>query len=207
MAHRRLARMRRLGTRAAELRWRLLRRFVQQRFGVESEDALKLLSQQWGVPYSTITRNVRQLEAQGVARRTVMINPYQTPFCHEFRIDVLLDGQQLKKAWEEARQREDVTAAGPQEWFIEDVMEAISLDPAVREHAIIADAAIIHGAAEHDIEFVVFADDGIFSVGQYVRSHLRLHSCVTTATTVATGWRYRFNGYSGAFASRPEVDS
>lgn len=173
---------------------RLLRASARLDRGVD----VKLIAAQLDAPYSTMTAHLRRLERDGTMRPHLVVNPFKTAFCNEYRIEMRVDGQQLK-ARHAARKRRGSAgnATTLQESLVHEIVAAIAGDARTRDHVIVTDAVFVHGSQSRDIDLHVLTNDGIFSIGHYVRDVLQLHPCIKRVTTLTVGWRYCFNGYSG----------
>lgn len=191
----------------------------------EVKNALDRLGKRGGPKdaYSTVTAHLRTLTGRGeekggkkdrakaaeqVAYQTYVVNPFRTRFCHDFRIDIRVDGKQLADKYgrhhanaAKSKKRAQKRDKGSVERFIETVISDVSSDPEFRDHLIVTDATILHGTADRDIELSVLTDDGSFSITRYVRDRLVCYDGVERVTTVTVGYNYRFDGYSGEYTN------
>jgi hypothetical protein len=149
------------------------------------------------------TRKIRRKESRPKIHRAFVVNPYETEFCHAFRIALRVDGRQMAKIYskKDTGRTTRLRSPGAVECFVEHLLQEASQNPLVKDDLIITDAAILHGAPDRDVELQVLTRNGIYSIGKYVRDVLVRNPCVRGVTTATIGWQYAFDGYSGQHAN------
>ena len=148
------------------------------------------------------TRKILRKESRPKIHRAFVVNPYETDFCHAFRIALRVDGRQIAKMYlsKETGRTTRLRNPGAVERFVEHLIQDASENSSVKDDLIISDAAFLHGAP-HDIELQVLTRNGIYSIGKYVRDVLVQNPCVRSVTTATIGWQYAFDGYYGQQAN------
>ena len=200
----------------------LIRHLLRSDVRSEASGDPGAISQALGRPYPSVTGSLRELmpakakksvkkgtrqkrikESRPKIHRAFVVDPYETEFCHAFRIALQVDGQQMAKTYakKEAGPATRLRSPGAVERFVEQLIQEASQNPLVKEDLIITDAVILHGAPDRDIELNVLTRNGIYSIGKYVRDVLVQNPCVRGATTATIGWQYAFDGYSGQHAN------
>jgi hypothetical protein len=168
----------------------------------------KIIAADLGVPYSSVTAQLRRLTETGRAHMTYAVNPYRTRFCHEYRIGLQVEVHKVQTAYEqlltsadEDERRAAALHGGPVEWFLNGLVDGVKKHESLAEHLIVTDVVMLHGAPGRDVEVTVLTDDGIYSVGRYVRDVLGPKPFIVQSTTQTVAWRYRFEGYCGKHAT------
>ena len=180
------------------------------------------ISEVLGRPYPSVTGSLRELmpvsgkkdrkkgprkkrtkDSRPKIHRAFVVDPYETEFCHAFRIALQVDGQQMAKTYskKETGRATRLRSPGAVERFVEHLIQEASQNPLIKDDLVIIDAVILHGAPDRDIELNVLTRNGIYSIGKYVRDVLVQNPCVRSATTATIGWQYTFDGYSGQHAN------
>lgn len=172
------------------------------------------ISEVLGKPYPSVTANLRQLMNPPEDRRSgkrpapkvyraYVMDPFETDYCHGFRIAMRVDGRVLAEKYARPSRRtvSRLRRPGAAERFVEHLIREASENALVKDDLIITDAVVLHGAPDRDVELEVFTRNGVYSVGKYVRDVLAKNECVESVTTVSVGWQYAFDGYSGHYAN------
>ncbi len=71
------------------------------------------------------------------------------------------------------------------EWMIEELTDK---EGKYYEHIIVRNAYIIHGSHDRDISLMLYTDDGLTSVGDFVRNVLPMTGLADTITSSEVGW-------------------
>jgi DNA-binding MarR family transcriptional regulator len=155
------------------------------------------------VPYTTVTAALRRLAAKGRVTERYIVNSFRTSYCHEYIVSLMVNGRAIASTHKKRRERlaklvgAGLRDGGAQELFIEELIDGLAGNRAYRDHLIIRDAVILHGAPERDIELRVLTDDALFSLGRWIRNELAANPCVRRVHTMTVGFRFSCNGYSG----------
>ena len=157
-----------------------------------------------GVPYSTVTAALRRLVGSGRLVPRFIVNGFRTRYCHEYRVALAIDGRAIASSHKKRRERlsrsplaAGLRDGGPDELFIEELIDSLANNRAFRDHLIVQDAILLHGAQDRDVELCMLTDDGSFSLGCWIRNELSENPCIRGIHTVTVGYRYNYNGYSG----------
>ncbi len=190
----------------------LLDYLLRQMLRMDEAKTLKEVAAELEMPYATLTANLRRLSERNRKKGTVprvysahVVNPFETEFNHEVRIELSLDGGVIAKT-DTARRKQLVRQAeaadglrdgGPLERFIEAKIRELCETEPYNQHIIMREALILHGTSGRDVDLHVLTNDGAYSIGKYVRNVLVQDPCIRSIRTVTIGWRYSMNGYSG----------
>ncbi|MCP3905787.1 MAG: hypothetical protein GY715_19340 [Planctomycetes bacterium] len=87
------------------------------------------------------------------------------------------------------------------EWSLHRLVSAVDEIESLAQHLIVTDIVMLHGAPGRDVEVTLLTDDGIYSVGRYVRDVLGPLPFIVQSTTQTVAWRYCFDGYCGKHAN------
>ena len=196
----------------------LIRHLLRSDVRSEASGDPAAISRALGRPYPSVTGSLRELmptrgkkdprkkrakDSRPKIHRAFVVNPYETDFCHAFRIALRVDGQQIEKMYSKKETGRTTRLDGPGavECFVEHLIQDASQNPLLKDDLIISDAVFLHGAPDRDIELQVLTRNGIYSIGKYVRDVLVQNPCVRSVTTATIGWQYAFDGCSGQHAN------
>ena|GEM_PF-5263516 len=182
---------------------RVQRYLLQASLWMDQAPANKQIAQALGVPYATLTASLRRLARADVTVSMRAVNHFKTRFRHEYKLGLTVNGLEIAASDKERRMRLTkrrrelpLRMGGPVELLIEELIVDLATTQ-YAEHIIVYDAVILHGSSDRDIEFRIVTDDGLYSLGCWVRNVLAGNACIRSLHTVSVGFRYSFNGYSG----------
>ncbi len=123
------------------------------------------------------------------------VNPYCTAFHWQYFIDVKLIHSAVAALWKELKEKGHDVGNEPIKALIDYIVGV--LDEEYGEHVIVANAYVLHGSGDRDLSLVVYSDDGLASLGEFIRTKVVLTGCADTLTCTEVGWNRAFDGHSG----------
>lgn len=170
------------------------------------------IAEELGVPYSTVTAQLRRLVDRGQVIHPYLANHFAMRFCHEFRVGIEASGEMFSRLYGERGREVEFSGPGrseapvggesePLARFVEDIVREISEHPHCRDHLIVLDAVFLLGAPGRDLELHVVTDDGAFSLSHCITEVLAGNPCVRSTTTWTVMWRSQFGARSGEWAN------
>lgn len=122
------------------------------------------------------------------------VNPFWTDFRFQYFLDLKLNPTGVLQWWREEAREDDQK---PIDTLIETVITELHEDAEFKEHVIVRNAYCIHGAADRDVTFMCYTDDGKASLGRYIRERLILKPWAATFACTEVGWNRGYRDYGG----------
>jgi hypothetical protein len=146
-----------------------------------------------GLSDDRVRRYIKALKSKSDGRlsETLVINPYQTRFRHQFRVGFKVDLVKLHADAPDGRE--------PFEWLIETVIKGTCDNKKLSQSLLIFEGVVLHGVAS-DVEFTLFSANGISDVLHWISNELmqeKYLSVLTSATTASVSYSHRWRGYAG----------